>query len=188
MALLWWVPAKTAFMTALSSRPRIVCLSFRPVRPFPPSGSTRIKRCSGHSGRSQQYGPNVFLSILLGILRCSDNQDLRSEAHNYEVLTKKATILRIGDAPPSGSAWLLSLKNVWFRCRLTHFGGPRSITDAAESIVPGMSGSPIVADDGAAIGVVCCSTGAGDEPPTEGSPNARLNYNLPIWLVGASEL
>jgi hypothetical protein len=185
--------ATTADMrrTALSSRPRIVCLPFRHVRPFPPSGSARTRRCSGRSGRSQRYGPNVLLSILLGIfavLGSPDEEDLHREAHDYAVLFGQAAVLPIGDAPRSGPAWLLSLKNAWFRCRLTHFGGPLSITDAAEGIVPGMSGSPIVADNGAAIGVVCCSTGAGDEPPTEGSPNARLNYNLPVWLVRASEL
>jgi len=41
-----------------------------------------------------------------------------------------------------------------------------------------MVGSPIVAEAGTAIGVVCATTS-----PREGGLNARLSHNLPGWLL-----
>jgi hypothetical protein len=73
-------------------------------------------------------------------------------------------------------ARLLSLDGRWFSCTIRHFGGPLWITHAAERVLGGMSGSPIVAVSGTAIGVVCTITS-----PREGGPNARLN--LPGWLL-----
>jgi hypothetical protein len=51
-------------------------------------------------------------------------------------------------------------------------------THAAERVLGGMSGSPIVAEAGTAIGVVCTTTS-----PREGGPNAHLSDNLPGWLL-----
>ena len=176
---------------------RIVITAAHCLPSFPPCASFSTIRERTYPALLGPLGaePTVWAECLfvdpigdIAVLGSPDEEDLHREAHDYAVLIGQAAALPIGDAPRSGPAWLLSLKNAWFRCHLTHFGGPLSITDAAEGIVPGMSGSPIVGDDGSAIGVVCCSTGAGDEPPTEGSPNARLNYNLPVWLVRASEL
>jgi hypothetical protein len=53
------------------------------------------------------------------------------------------------------------------------------ISDAAEGIRGGMSGSPIVAPNGRAIGVVCTS---------EDGPNPFLPANLPGWLVRGTRL
>jgi hypothetical protein len=78
---------------------------------------------------------------------------------------------------------LLSLKNRWFACTVRHFpNGMLSVSDAAEGIVGGMSGSPIITADGAAIGLVCLSGGTG-KVHTEGGPNPRLMGNLPGWLL-----
>jgi len=46
--------------------------------------------------------------------------------------------------------------------------------EATERIVGGMSGSPILADDGSAIGIVCLSSGG---------PHPRLTSCLPGWLL-----
>jgi hypothetical protein len=44
----------------------------------------------------------------------------------------------------------------------------------------GMSGSPIITQDGAAIGVVSMSSGGSDlDKHTEGGPNPHLAYHLP---------
>ena len=83
-------------------------------------------------------------------------------------------------------AWLLSLDGRWFSCTVTYRkGGPLWIFNAAEDIVGGMSGSPIITDDGLAIGVVCLGGGTGIEGCREGGPNPRLMSNLPGWLVGS---
>jgi hypothetical protein len=60
--------------------------------------------------------------------------------------------------------------------------GPLWIADATEGIGGGMSGSPILADDGTAIGLLCTSGGTG-EVHTEGGPNPRLMCHLPMRFL-----
>ncbi len=102
---------------------------------------------------------------------------------DYQALVATATALRIGDRvrhPVNfwAPARLLSLDDRWFYCTVRHFGGPLWITHAAERVLGGMSGSPIVAVTGTAMGVVCTTT-----LPRDGGPNARLSDNLPGWLL-----
>jgi trypsin-like peptidase len=81
-------------------------------------------------------------------------------------------------------ALLLSLSNKWFACRVQHqVGGMLWIENAAEDIVGGMSGSPIIAGDGTAIGIVCTSSGS--TASREGGPNPGLMGNLPGWFLQA---
>jgi hypothetical protein len=115
----------------------------------------------------------------IAVLGSPDNP----HAADYKALMGTATALSIGD--PVGHpvnfwapARLLSLDGRWFSCTIRHFGGPLWITHAAERVVGAMSGSPIVAVAGTAIGVVCTITS-----PREGGPNARLADNLPEWLL-----
>jgi hypothetical protein len=54
--------------------------------------------------------------------------------------------------------------------------------NAAKGIVGGMSGSPILAMDGSAVGVLSCS-GGGAEVHFEGGPEPALTQALPQWLV-----
>jgi hypothetical protein len=106
-----------------------------------------------------------------------------SHAADYRALTAAAPALPFGDPirhPVNfwAPARLLSLDGRWFSCTIRHFGGPLWITHAAERVQGGMSGSPIVAEAGTAIGVVCSITS-----PREGGPNARLSDHLPGWLL-----
>jgi hypothetical protein len=72
-------------------------------------------------------------------------------------------------------AYLLALHGHWFACRVSTLGSSLWITeDAAEDIVAGMSGSPIMLSKGRAIGVVCLN------PP---GPNPFLAAQLPGWLA-----
>jgi hypothetical protein len=57
------------------------------------------------------------------------------------------------------------------------------VSDATQGIVGGMSGSPILDGDGAAIGVVSTGSGGIDELHTEGGPNPYLTYHLRGWLL-----
>lgn len=116
----------------------------------------------------------------IAVLGSPDNP----HADDYKALMGTATTLPIGDpvryplnfwAP----ARLLSLDGRrWFSCTIRHFGGPLWITHAAERVLGGMCGSPIVGVSGTAIGVVCTTTS-----PREGGPNASLADNLPGWLL-----
>jgi V8-like Glu-specific endopeptidase len=53
---------------------------------------------------------------------------------------------------------MLSLDKRWFKCTVRHSGGALWISDATD-IGAGMSGSPLLADDGSAIGIVWASAG-----------------------------
>jgi hypothetical protein len=84
-------------------------------------------------------------------------------ADDYKALTATATALPIADRvrhPVNfwASARLLSLDGRWSSCTIRHFGGPLWITHAAERVLGGMSGSPVVAETRTAIGVVCTTT------------------------------
>ena len=105
------------------------------------------------------------------------------EAEAYEALMAEAPALQISDPPAQAPAWLLTLDGRWSQCLINHYGGPLWISGAAEGIVVGMSGSPIVADDATAIGLVCVSAGSLGNLHTEGGPNARLTHSLPGWIL-----
>ena len=144
-----------------------------------------------------------------------DEQELTEEAEAYEALVEAATPLIIAEPPgrPVAEqvaelaqfgldqkaamhecpARILSLNNQWFPCRVRYFSdGMLMIENAARGIMGGMSGSPIITEDGKAIGIVCIGNEVhpeGDElteplhHPTEGGPNPRLMGNLPGWLL-----
>jgi Trypsin-like peptidase domain len=116
----------------------------------------------------------------IAVLGCPDNQELWNEAEAYESLTESAEALAIADAPEQGHGWMLSLEGRWFRCAVRYSrDGPLWISDAEQRIAGGMSGSPIISDQGMAIGVVCL--GGGQQ--YEGGPNPRLVRDLPRWLA-----
>jgi hypothetical protein len=132
----------------------------------------------------------------LAVLGTPDNQELYEEAEDYAALTGAAALPIVevplireritsvspldGDTftflgPPKGecAAWLLSLEGRWFRADVTAHLRTLAIANPAEAIASGMSGSPIVTEDGSAIGIVCNSSG----------PNPNLAANLPPWLL-----
>jgi hypothetical protein len=91
-----------------------------------------------------------------------------------------ASALMISDAPDDGRAWLFSLTGELIPCRVQPLAsGALWIFDAAPGRYAGMSGSPIVAADGTAIGVFCTS----DVMSGNGGPNPRLTHHLPGWLL-----
>jgi hypothetical protein len=111
--------------------------------------------------------------------------DLSDEADAYEALVEAATPLSIADAPEEGHGWVLSLDGKWFRCTVKYMkrrDGPLLVSDAAQPIVRGMSGSPIVSDNGSAIGIVCLGSNR------YGCNNPRLLRDLPGWLLNAQRL
>jgi hypothetical protein len=116
----------------------------------------------------------------IAVLCQPDNQELSDKAEAYDALVDAMTPLPIADAAEDGPAWLLSLDRKWHRCRVQHFNGPLLITKALAFIKGGMSGSPIITKDGAAIGVVSSSSGSGDSNShTRGGNNPHLAYHLP---------
>lgn len=149
-----------------------------PCASFSHTEERTYKRLLGQLGKKPTvWAECLFIDPIADIaaLGPPDNQVFYHESESYGALAGEASALSISDAPEQGRAWLLSLDGDWFECevgRVQH--GSLFITEAARSIACGMSGSPIVADDGSAIGVVGTGTHA---------PNARLAVHLPGWLL-----
>src|SRR5215217_4397339 len=121
----------------------------------------------------------------IAVLGPPDTQVLPDHADAYEELMATTLTLPRSDAPTGASAWLLSLDLRWFPCHVGHDGGLLWITEAAERIRRGMSGSPIIDENGNAIGVLCTNRKVSDceSFQTEDGGNARLALNLPPWLA-----
>lgn len=121
----------------------------------------------------------------IAVLGPPDSQTLGKQHDAWEILVDEAVPLSVSEAPEQGPAWLLSLDGRWFHCDVWRHPsphGPLWISKAVEGIAGGMSGSPILGNDGSAIGVVC--TGHGDDDAsTEGGPAPRLAAHLPGWLL-----
>lgn len=120
----------------------------------------------------------------IAVLGPPDSQELFAKHDAYEALIENTPALPVSEAVAESEAWLLSLAGSWGRCLVRHHeNGPLWIEDAADGIHGGMSGSPILAGDGSAIGIVSVAGAVGDNVPTGGGPNPSLMGNLPNWLV-----
>jgi hypothetical protein len=128
----------------------------------------------------------------IALLAQPDGGELFDAAVAYEEFVEGCGCLIIGYFNARRNehkpAWLLSLENQWQPCMVAHYGGALAIKNAV-SIRGGMSGSPILAEDGSAIGMVCLGTNIGGdaEEQHEGGPNPRLTYNLPAWALRATD-
>jgi hypothetical protein len=162
------------------------CLPF-----FPPCISASHTEERTYKGLVGQLGeePTVWAECLfvdpisdLAVLGPPDGQALSDETTAYEALIGASVLLSISHPSDATPAWLLSLDGRWFECLVHSYGGPLWITNAAEPIVGGMSGSPILTHDGSALGILC--TSCTESYQAEGGPNPSLAHNLPSWLVG----
>jgi hypothetical protein len=133
----------------------------------------------------------------LAVLGGPDNQVFCKEWDGYIDFTESVTPMAVADLPLArspimvtnvfgtmelsgpaewkGTGRLLSLDGRWFSCGLRAFS--RSLWVEGR-IIGGMSGSPIINDDGAAVGVVCMSDGS-----RGGGPNPFLARQLPAWIL-----
>ena len=120
----------------------------------------------------------------IAVLGTPDGQALHKEADAYDDLMERTRPIGVADAPIRGRGWLLRLDGDWGNCVVEHVeANVIWITNATKGIIGGMSGSPIVNDDGSAIGVLNCGGGSLDALQTEGGPEARLTHCLPGWVL-----
>ena len=110
----------------------------------------------------------------------------------FETFIDAAETLRLGNkltwvllkSGRTRRGWLLSLDGRWASCTVESFrDGTLWITKATTGIVGGMSGSPILSDDGRAFGVLCTSASIKGEGPTDSGPQPQLSAHLPGWLL-----
>jgi hypothetical protein len=112
----------------------------------------------------------------------SPDEELWDEAEAYKALIESTSPIAIADAPEQGHGWVLSLEGKWFQCAIRYINdGPLWISNPEQPIVGGMSGSPVISDEGAAIGIVNLGGGASDL----GYCNSRLLRDLPGRLLRA---
>jgi hypothetical protein len=123
--------------------------------------------------------PFADLAVLISV--DSQAQELARDFEAYEALVDAATPLALGRA----TAWetpvptsLISLDGRPITCTASHEGLELRLTEMSEPIVAGMSGSPVLDKDDAAIGIICQHGGG------EGTA-ARLLPFLPGWLLVA---
>ena len=122
----------------------------------------------------------------IAVLGTPDAQTFE-DADAFEELANGAVALRIGDLAQDGTGWLLSMESRWTQCKLeivrNAYGSALWIKDATGGIVDGMSGSPILLDDGSVLGVAVTSGGTQQETHTEGGPQPWLTHCLPGELL-----
>ncbi len=137
----------------------------------------------------------VDLANDLAVLGEPDGQELWKQVYAYRELVDSADPfplgrlrfrqerIRLGEGrtisgplKAASAARMLSLDGEWFDCRVTSLGCSLWVEEGAQSIQPGMSGSPVVLPNGSAVGVVCVG---GDLA----GPDPLLSAHLPAWLV-----
>ena len=121
----------------------------------------------------------------IAVLETPDSQALSDEADVFEELIEECSKAFRVKAPPATRlhGWLLTLANVWAPCEVELFDRRLSITRANQGIMAGMSGSPILDDEGDAIGLVSTSTNALHGVDTAGDFEPCLSEALPGWLL-----
>jgi hypothetical protein len=125
----------------------------------------------------------------IAVLAGPDYQALFDEAEAFESFIQGTAPLMLGTFPANseGDAWLLTLSGEWSKCRIRGLdrNGGLWIIESEHNLQGGMSGSPIVSSEGAAIGVFSNSGGTGmdDDSHRAGGPQALLTSHLPAWLV-----
>jgi hypothetical protein len=138
------------------------CLPYLPKPAEQLGGDATFRNLLGALGSSK---PKVWAECLfadpigdVAVLGVPDSQSLEEQADAYEELMSSVPALRVKKARRKEQAWVLGLDGEWISVR-TDWIGQRLWLDLVPK--PGMSGSPVVASSGAAIGLL--SQGAKDD-------------------------
>ena len=120
----------------------------------------------------------------IAVLGQADPQSCAEEAIEYSRFDEGIQQpFRIGDASDEIThdidAWLVSLDGHLFRCKMRG----ACIHQAAEDIAGGMSGSPILGNDGRAIAVLTNGRGIVEERCRESDRSPFLTKQLPGWIL-----
>lgn len=123
----------------------------------------------------------------IAVLGPPDEQTLPEQAQGYKALLRSLKPFKVADIQQVDQVWLLSLERKWFSCRANYLpwvnGSLWLHTWELGSIKSGMSGSPIISDNGEAVGVVRVANLTG----LDSGPQARLVRDLPGWLSYAQQ-
>jgi S1-C subfamily serine protease len=118
----------------------------------------------------------------VAVLGAPDHQDLTEEYRKFLRLMESVIPLTIANVTGETSAWLLSLEGEWFTCKVERDNQKLWLSDPAQPIAGNMSGSPIVNNEGAAIGVLG-SADLGSSDIHNISLQTFLPQAIPLWLA-----
>jgi hypothetical protein len=119
----------------------------------------------------------------LAVLASPDGQTLVDECDAYEQFVEGRPALRIGEVDHSCPVWLLTLSGVWHRCNVEVLRRSLTLVGPKEGNAPGASGSPILMDDGRAIGIVNVGTETNGKSEERQGGQTRLMSCLPGWML-----
>ena len=117
----------------------------------------------------------------IAVLAEPDDQMMWHKSDAYTELFNHVPPLVIREAVNQEPLWLLGLDGEWFRSK-AQVTRRIWLYEATRPILGGMSGSPLLGEDGKAVGILCVAAGTEDKPVTEGGPNACLANHLSCWL------
>jgi hypothetical protein len=109
---------------------------------------------------SELRDPTVWAELVfadpiadIAVLRTPDNQELYEQADAYDALTETVSGFSMAGAK-SGSGWFLSIDGKWTSIRLDAQNWRYGQSLEIDPTVHGQSGSPILNDNGDAVGVI----------------------------------
>lgn len=166
------------------------------------SGRVRSDRLIGPlGGTASVMSECLFVDPLsdLAVLTAADGQAIENADVEWESFMETVGSVDLSyDVPkyPDGMprteqrGWLLSLTGSWSSCKVAACTGELGnsvlwLEEASCGILGGMSGSPVLDDDGRAIGVLVIGESKLSETSSQGGPQPRLSHALPSWLVTA---
>jgi hypothetical protein len=126
-----------------------------------------------HAGRQGSLAPSAAHKAKSALVTVGDGRGFVVTCRQDRLVLTAAHCLPY---TREGQGWVLSLEQKWSRYTVEYMklvDGPLWICNTAQPIVGGMSGSPVISDYGAAIGIVATSTSSGCEDQY-GSKNPRL--------------
>jgi hypothetical protein len=150
------------------------------------AGEHTYRAIVGPLGRGRRVAAQcLFLEPIsdVAVLGSPDPKTSPQAAKSYAARVARLAALRIADAPRTTEAWIRDAEGRWRPCIARRRGEGWWISEADTDIATGMSGSPIVTARGAAIGILCASSGT-EQTDVAGGPNPSLVRALPGWLVG----
>lgn len=171
------------FVIAANSR-RLVVTAAHCLPKLPPAASIShisertYRNLLGAIGKRRNvWAECVFVDPVadIAVLDSPHDQEFSEKADLYERLVGGATPLEVSELHgETAKAQLLPLDGPSFSCVVKAIGGALWIENLAQKIKGGMFGSPILAEDGSALGVIVTPHG----------PNPGLESHLPGWLLG----
>ena len=177
----------------IGERDRYIVTAAHCLPALPPAASIAYSADRTYSGLLAPLGESpaiwsecIFVDPIadIAVLSPVDRQELYDQAVAYDDLADATTPFRMGEPSGDCTAYALSLGNEWFPVNVwMHASGPLWLLDAAQPIEGAMSGSPIVAEDGSAVGVIACSGCGREVTHHENVPCPTLAHHLPGWLL-----